>query len=382
MDNPCILDVVVNHTGYNHPGHNGNKINPTSIQAEWFNQRGLSCEKDEIEGELAGLPDFNLDHPDAIDYHINSIISWITETGIDALRMDTAKHIERGFWNYFKTQIQGKFPHITLIGEALIFNIDELTNFQKFWGFDCLFDFPVQQAINKVFLENYGFTEFESSFENGSGIFERDTAYSNQNRMVSLLDNHDLSFRFMTGALRTCNGDRNLAAKVMKLALTFQFTTRGIPQLYYGTEVGLEGGSDPDNRRDFPWNIINSENNVSEKYVIEKEIFVHIQKLIAIRKNNAALHAGTHICLFVDCFVYVYMNWFSDNVVITLLHNGWEDMYLPIKIDFNTFQKIPTRIKKIIENKTFNCELTENKIEAKNGCFEFQLKSKSSMILI
>ena len=62
-----------------------------------------------------------LDQLDVIDYHIHTIASWIRETGIDCIRMDTAKHVERVFWNFFKDQIRGRFPDVSLIGEALVF---------------------------------------------------------------------------------------------------------------------------------------------------------------------------------------------------------------------------------------------------------------------
>ena len=142
-----ILDMVVNHTGYDHPALADPKNNPTPIRAEWFNRFGLDCSQDMIKGALAGLPDLNLDNIDVIDYHIQTILSWIEETHIDMIRMDTAKHVERGFWQYYKTLVRGKHPEVGLLGEALVFDIEELTNFQKFWGFDSLFDFPVQQEM-------------------------------------------------------------------------------------------------------------------------------------------------------------------------------------------------------------------------------------------
>src|SRR5512133_95230 len=104
-----ILDVVVNHAGYDHPGHTGIGENPTPIRQGWFNSDSLSVNENLIKGELSGLPDFNLDNTDVIDYHIQSLLGWISEAGIDGIRMDTAKHVERGFWNYFKTQLRGMY---------------------------------------------------------------------------------------------------------------------------------------------------------------------------------------------------------------------------------------------------------------------------------
>jgi alpha-amylase len=375
-----ILDVVVNHAGYEHPGHTGVGENPTSIRPEWFNANPQNSQEFTIKGELSGLPDFNLDNPDVIDYHIESLLAWIRETGIDAIRMDTAKHVERGFWNYFKTQLRGMYPDVSLIGEALIFEIDELTNYQKYWGFDSLFDFPVQRAIQQVFIGGESLCTFHSPFNGGTGIFERDTAYSNQNRLVSLLDNHDLDCRIMTAALRGCNRDYETATKVVCLALTFLFTTRGIPQVYYGTEVGLEGGTDPDNRRDFPWQLISDKNEVLGAFPHQKTIFEHTKKLIAIRKSSPALFAGFHVCLFVDHFVFASLYYIGNEVAITVFHNGWEPMPTAIPINTSNHPEIPTRVRKMINNREYTCELTGKKIFIKNGIFEIQMEGKEGCV--
>ncbi len=377
-----ILDMVVNHVGYDHPGTTNSEPNPTPIRANWFNQRGLDCSRDVIEGELSGLPDLDLDQLDVIDYQINTIASWIKETGIDCIRMDTAKHIERGFWNYFKTQIRGRFPDTALIGEALVFDIDDLTNYQKYWGFDSLFDFPIQQAIEKVFIYGAGMTTFHSPFDIGAGIFERDTMYSNHNRLVSLLDNHDLPGRFMSIARNHFGNDGRMAADVLKLALTFIFTTRGIPQIYYGTEIGMEGGPDPDNRRDFEWKKISPDNEVKPEYTLDKEIFDHTKKLIRLRKQNEALYSGTFVCLYVDYFLMSYLSYSFDSVAITVIHNGALPMSEYVNIEIARNGKIPTRIKDKLRNATLFCQLTGEKVQVTDGSFRIKMNRKSSLVLM
>jgi glycosidase len=381
-DIKLVLDVVVNHAGYDHPGHLGQGENPTPIRPEWFNTNGLSSNDNLIKGELSGLPDFDLDNPNAIDYHIQSLLSWIRETGIDAIRMDTAKHIERGFWSYFKTQLRGLYPDVSLIGEVLVFDIDDLTNYQKNWGFDSLFDFPVQRAIQQVFIGGETLCLFHSPFNNGSGIFERDFAYSNQNRLVSLLDNHDLECRFMTAALQSCNKDYEMATKIVFLALTFIFTTRGIPQIYYGTEIGLEGGADPDNRRDFPWNLIDDKQEVRGAYPHQKAIFDHTCKLIKLRKSSPALYAGFNVCLFADHFVLANLYYVDNCVAITVIHNGWDSMPSSLKISTAIHPSLPERIRQLVNNKDYTCELTGKKISIREGVFEVQMEGKSAFLFL
>lgn len=162
-----IMDIVVNHTGYKHPGFINQGDNPTPINPSWFNPASA---EDEIEGQLAKLPDFDLDSPNVADYHIQSILSWIKETGVDGIRMDTAKHVERIFWQYYKTQVAGLHPDVNLIGEVLDERIEYLSQYQKYWAFDNLFDFPLGKAIEDVFGRGESLTRFVTPYNQGHGI--------------------------------------------------------------------------------------------------------------------------------------------------------------------------------------------------------------------
>jgi len=376
-----ILDMVVNHTGYGHPAKTNAEDNPTPIRSNWFNQEGLSCNIDEIQGELAALPDLDLDSHDVSDYHITTIIDWVRQTGIDAVRMDTVKHVEKKFWYDFKTQVKGVCNDLSLLGEVLVFDIGTLSDYQKYYDFDCLFDFPMQQAIRSVFIDDESFHLLYSPFERGHGILEKDHWYTNQNKLSTLLDNHDLSARYMTWAMGRHHNNKAPAVIVYNLSLTYMFTIRGIPQLYYGNEIGLEGGSDPDNRRDFPWEVFDDKYDVKSNYKFEKEIFDHTCHLIKIRKENAALTSGDLVCLYVDHFIFSYMRYVENNILIVVLHNGWMDMPEAVTINIDANNGIPERIKSQIRNKKINCQLTGKEIEIKSGAFSIQLSGKTGVIL-
>lgn len=376
-----ILDMVVNHTGYNHPVFTKEE-NKTPIKNTWFHESGIPLHLDEISGQLAGLPDFDFDNPDVCDYHIQTIISWIKETGIDAIRMDTVKHIERNFWNYFKTQVKGLYPNISLLGEVLVYDIDQLSEYQKYWAFDKLFDFPMQEAIKQVFINDKPMTIFASPFNNGTGILERDKAYTNHNKLVTLLDNHDLASRFFTCILKKQQNDYEKALIINKLALIFLFTTRGVPQLYYGNEIGMQGYHDPDNRRDFPWEIFDKNYEVKSKYKLEKELFKLTRALIKIRKEQSALSSGISICLYVDDFIFVNLKFVNENIIIAVFHNGWEDMPEAVTIDIQKNIHIPLRIKNYLKNRTMKSLLNDKFFIFKDGIIKFQLKAKKAYILI
>jgi len=376
-----ILDVVVNHTGYRHPGIFDSLDNPTPICSSWFNRMNISLETSETEGQLSGLPDMDLDLPDVCDYHTETILSWLRETGVDGIRMDTVKHVERNFWTYFKTQVKGQFPGVTLLGEVLVFDIDNLSQYQKYDAIDQLFDFPMQNAIKNVFVYDHGMTDFISPYNIGTGILERDRSYSNHNQLVTLLDNHDLSARFMTWILDRQAGDYRKATDVMKLTLTFLFTIRGIPQIYYGTELGLEGHSDPDNRRDFPWEKLNADYEVKTEYSHEKEIYDHTRKMISIRRSNDALSSGYFVCLYVDYFLMIFLRYVEDNIVIAGFHNGWLDMPSEVIIDIGHNPDLPRRIREKLSDATLVSLLDNQLHPIREGKLKIRLGKKSAIIL-
>jgi glycosidase len=350
-----ILDMVVNHTAYDHPALKGDASTP--IKPHWFNSPRSEMEAGDIGSWVSGLPDLNQEIPEVADYFVRLIADWIEETGVDCIRMDTAKHVEGIFWHYYKTVVRGKFPNVSLLGEVLDFNIDTISHFQQHFAFDSLFDFPFQKAIQDVVIYGAPCTTIAAPYSSlvkpGDGILDRDTAYTNHNKLVTLLDNHDLPARFFTLALEHSQGNRKWAVDAMKLALTTMMTSRGIPQIYYGTEIGLEGGADPDNRRDMPWHLFPNGLEPAEDYPEQREMFNHLKQLIGLRKASAALRYGSQLTLFVSDHVYVYIREYRDEWVIIAINAGMEDMQTPLTISFGDNSILPPRLKEQMENQQY-----------------------------
>jgi len=375
-----ILDMVVNHTGY----HNDTYRNypDKKIKDNWFNP---PCDTwDEIESPLAGLPDLNHDLPDVCDYFVNNILSWIEETGIDAIRMDTVKHVEPGFWYFFKSYIRGKYRQITLLGEDLEYDVYRISSYQKAHDFDTLFDFPLCALIKEVFIHNSPMTRLArprlSNYEL-RGVLDMDCEYTNANRLVILLDNHDLDKRFMTEILdKVGHWDRNLANEIFKTTLTFLFTTRGIPQIYYGTEIGMEGYQDPDNRRDMPWERFDKD--LEPKDAREKELFNHLKSLIKIRRENKSIPYGYLFTLYVDTFIYAYLREFQGNILIITINNGLKEMNYPLSIPIEINTNIPLRIKEELRERKIleNLLNPDDRIEYENGRVEVKLNRKEARV--
>jgi alpha-amylase len=136
------------------------------------------------------------------------------------------------------------------------------------------------------------------------------------------------------------------AIRVTKLCLGALFTMRGIPQIYYGTEVGLEGwkaGDDRDLRRDFPWHVIGDDHHPKQQFRKEQEIYEWTRDLISLRKGHTALRYGSTITLWSDDMVYAFLRIATDDAALVIINNGYARMPNPIQLNLN-MSIIPQRV--------------------------------------
>ncbi len=380
-----ILDMVVNHTGYHTPYYREH----SKLPSDWF--------KPLEEWNLFGLPKLNHELVDVRDYFVNNIIEWIEDACIDGIRMDTVPHVDHEFWYYFKSYVRGKYRNVFFLGEDLNFEEDEIARYQREHDFDSLFDFPLQKNIIEVLIQNerykqtdnMGMTAIASPRlgipEIREGVLDADTKYNNANRLVTLVDNHDLDKRIMTWALIETSGDRLAAARLVNYALTFQFTVRGIPQIYYGTEIGMEGekvhGGDAAIRRSMEWYKIDpSKNEPFDEFQIEKKIYNHLQKLISLRKENEALCYGYQFTIYSDYNYFAFIREFRGNTLIIALNNNFEPGSFYAEVGKNS--NIPSRIKKNLETQKvlLNLLKKDDMTYYADGLIKFELSGKTAAI--
>jgi len=302
--------------------------------------------------------------------------------------------------------VKGKFPEIFIVGEVFdsdFLDIDENATFQNQSDLNSIFDFPLRERIKNVIIYDRPFTDIARPRLNDnetSGILDLDDPsgggyYTNANRLVTLLDNHDLDRRIMSEIRTRFTGDQNkgFSFQVAAMMYAFLLTVRGIPQIYYGSETGLEGyknfgggNNDYDLRRDFPWQLIGANNDVSANFVDESMLFQTIKKLISFRRNSDALKYGVVITLWVDSFVYAFMRYFRDEVVIVVFNNGYQPMPSPLQIPIGTsakkdLQTLPDRIIALLtNNKLLNIFDNTEHVGLQNGLFAVTVNGKSFKI--
>jgi len=325
-----VMDLVANHTG---PEHVWAQDPPVP---SWFaGSRASHLPNNWKMGELTSpyapqavrdstlwgwfadrLPDFDQRDPEVSRYLIQNTLWWAGTTGFDAIRQDTWPYVPRSFWKPWMAAIKREYPQMTVVGEvleqdAMVVSFFEgtKTNFDGIrTGLDQLFDFPLQGAMRRAFMGGGSVREVAQAMA-------RDRLYDHPERLVTVSTNHDLS-RLLWEAKA---GDDGLL-----LLYTFLFTTRGIPQIYYGDEIGMTGGGDPDNRRDFPGGWAEDPHNAfvaASRDAREQRIFTHLQRLIALRNERPELRGARTEQLFVSDQVYVYRR----GATVVAINNGTED---------------------------------------------------------
>lgn len=294
-----VLDTVPNHVGPLHPWVTDEPM------PDWFHgtaEHHLAGETNfsalidphapeaAREGTLKGwfvdqLPDMNTENPAVAKYLRQNAEWWIEEAGVDALRIDTFPYVDRPFWNQYLGELEGLYPKLTEVGEVANGDPVIVSSFAggvTRAGVDTKlytpFDFPTFFALRAALRDG-------ESLKKVAATLAEDSLYPHPERLVLFFDNHDNS-RFL-------DGGRSLEA--MKLAYAFVMTTRGTPQLYYGDEIGMRGGEDPENRHDFPGGFADSKKDAFKaegRTPDQEEMFSWGVKLGQLRHEHAALTCG------------------------------------------------------------------------------------------
>jgi len=322
-----ILDMVANHTSAYHPWvtdpptptwYNGTAEKHVANTWQTWTLRDAYSPAPMRQATLDGwfidlLPDLNQNDPEVARYIIQNTLWWIGVAGIDGIRQDTWPYVPRAFWRDWMNAIHREYPTVNVVGEVLDGDPVQVAFFQggraQFDGIDdeveSLFDFPLFYATRRAFGEGQSLREVAM-------MLARDLLYPNPDALVTLNGLHDVG-RFMN--------ERGATPAGLRLAFTFLLTARGIPLIYYGDEIGMAGGNDPDNRRDFPGGWKADAHNAfvaAGRTTEEQATWSHVQRLLRLRAARPELRRAPMENLRVDEQVWVYRR---GNTVMAL-NNG------------------------------------------------------------
>ncbi|MEQ1507182.1 MAG: alpha-amylase family glycosyl hydrolase [Myxococcota bacterium] len=233
-----VLDLVPNHVG------RGARI--VDQHPDWFHDDAdcAGSGQPDVDCALAGLPDFDQYNPDASAYLVDQAVDWVTRYDADAVRLDTAKHLPADWLGGTWVPALQRDRDRPVIGE--IFDeggYDQIARYLDA-GLPTAFDFPLRRALVDAVGHGGSIDLVASRVKESVDRFGIDQA----NRMVHMLDNHDVP-RF-TEEVQARPADE--VARRYAMGLGILATAPGVPQLTWGAELGMRGGGDPDNRRDFP----------------------------------------------------------------------------------------------------------------------------------
>lgn len=333
-----VLDTVPNHVGPSHPWvkdepeptwfhgtaakHTVSQDNFQSLanpHAPWRDQRNVT------EGWFVDLlPDNNQSNPANAKYLVQNAIWWTEQAGLDGLRIDTFPYVDRAFWQQFHASLSSLYPRLANVGEVSggdpqinAFFAGGVTHDGIDTGLWTPLDYPLHYAIRNAFTGASPMTELAT-------ILRQDSLYPHPERLVPFLDNHDL-VRFATEPNASLAGE--------KLAMAFLLTVRGMPQLYSGDELYMEGGQDPDNRRDFPGGFAGASHDAfyaPARTPVEAEMFDWTSGLLALRKKTPALQTGSMQILYASTDSIVYTRTENKQRILVALHRGQEDATLHV----------------------------------------------------
>jgi glycosidase len=325
-----IQDQVANHTGPYHPWvedsptptwYNGTRASHLkNVFQTWVLHDPRAeplIKRETMEGWfLDFLPDLNQADEDVSRYLIQNTLWWIGITGLDGIREDTWQYVPNDFWRDWTAAIKREYPRFRVVGEVKDGDVVHVSFFQggraRFdgvdSGLDTLLDFPLFYPIRHAFAEGKEVREIAQ-------VLSKDYLYNNPDILMTLLGGHD-DGRFMSEKGATIDG--------LKLANTFVLTTRGVPQLYYGDEIAMEGADEPTTRRDFPGGFPNDTRNAFTKQgrtPTEQDIFEHVRHMARLRAELEPLRRGSLVNLHVAAQQYAYARTTERSSVIVVINN-------------------------------------------------------------
>lgn len=381
-----IKDEVPNHWGYMHwmmqdlPTYEWIHQFPGYAQSNYRTSTVMDQNASDIDKKycsdgwfVRSMPDLNQSNPLVLNYLIQNTIWWVEFAQLDGIRVDTYSYNDKESISKWTKAIMDEYPNLNMVGEVWMHDQAQISYWQKdspigsIQNYDSnlpsVMDFTLHDAYSQAFIEtdqswDKGLVRFYENFVN-------DFLYKDPNNLLIFFENHDTQ-RF---------NEIYPKFEDYKLATALLATTRGIPQIYYGSEIGMRGDKgkgDADVRRDFPggWNG-DSNNAFLEKGRTQdqKMYFDWTKKLFNWRKTKSAIHHGKLIQFIPQNNVYVYFRQHESETIMVILNNSLKEE----KIDLDRYNEV-------IDGFSIANEVFENEKLDLNSLKSLSIPSKSARI--
>ena len=330
-----IKDLILNHIGSGHwwmddlPSedwiNNGGKFIGTNHIHESVHDPHLTKSEKNLFTDgwfVKSMPDLNQRNELLETYLIQASIWWIEYANLSGFRVDTYPYVDKDFLSTWSMRLATEYPNFNFVGEEWSSNSTMVSYWQKdskrhddYVSFiPSMMDFPLQNALIKGLLEK---DTWDSGIGNIFRVLANDFQYGNPYNLVVFAGNHD-----MTRIYSLLNERMDL----YKMAMSIICTIRGIPQIYYGTEIAMASTADHGElRKDFPGGWPNDDKNAFTGHGLnERELDAqnYLKKLLNWRKNNLAIAKGDLIHYPVQDGIYVYFRRYENDMVMVIINNN------------------------------------------------------------
>jgi glycosidase len=378
----AVMDMVFNHCGAGHwwlndlPSpdwiHQFDEYTKSNFRAGTiFDPYASDIDKKEFQQGWfdVNMPDLNQRNELVNNYLIQNSIWWIEYAGLNGIRMDTYPYPYKEQMAEWCQRVLSEYPNFAMVGEVWIGEPALVAPWESDPDIDAsysshlpyVFDFPMYDAFGQAFNEEAGW---------GTGIIRfydvltQDFLYGDEVDVVTFADNHDGN-RLYTKVKENTNSQ--------KMAYTFLLTTRGIPQLYYGSEILMTGDGDSGHgrmRKDFPGGWPDDELDkfkASDRTTDENEVFDHVAKLNHYRTSNVVIQSGKLKHFIPENELYVYFRYNDEDLVMVVMNNLGEPQTLETD-----------RFSEILDNVNSGTNILDGENYTLDGLV---IPAKSSMVL-
>lgn len=376
-----IIDVVPNHCSSAHwwlkdlPAKDWFNVWPTYTSSNyrmttWTDPHAAKADLQKLtNGWFApNMPDFNLKNPLVYDYLKQVYIFWIEYANIDGMRVDTYPYNDISLAASFIQSIRSEYPKMNVVGECWVKTPAEVAYYQSGNnnkdGFDSrltsVMDFCLKDVLATSFTEKESWDGGLSRFY---AHYAQDFVYPNTNMIMNFLDNHDID-RYSIAVKRD--------VALYKMGIAMLLTARGYPQIYYGTEIMIDGtpGDYQGHRYDFPGGWATDKRNAftaAGRTAEENEIFNYLRTLLHYRKANPVLQSGKMKQFIPYDGIYVTFRYNDSKTVMIIANNNSEDKELLLD-----------RFTEVLSGKTMATDV----VSQKNMALQNQISIPAKTVLI
>lgn len=380
-----IKDVVPNHWGAEHwmihdlPTYDWLHQFPGYGQTNYRSTTQKDPNRSEIDFRycvdgwfVKSMPDLNQKNAMVFNYLVQNTIWWIEYANLDGIRVDTYPYNDKEKIAEWTKAITDEYPNLNIVGEIWLHDQAQISYWQKnspigaIQSYNshlpCVMDFTFHDAVGLAFHEK------QAGWDTGMFRFYEnlvnDFLYADPNNLMIFLENHDTD-RF---------NHKYPNIKDYTLAMVLLATHRGIPQIYYGSEIGMagdKGKGDADIRQDFPGGWPGDSNNAFSpggRTEIQEQYHAITKLLLNWRKNTPAIHYGKTVHFLPHENIYVYFRILDEQCVMVIINNSEKEQEL--KLD---------RFVEVLNNKSQGQEIISGKSVALKD--KLSLNANSAMII-